>query len=108
MKKLSKTTIITEERLYEILRDTLNDFSGSIGKRFDGMDSRFDGIDTRLDGIDNRIDGVENRLDGKIDSLKNDMYTKFDMVVKRLDDIDANLVIQGHHTDKQTFTLENH
>lgn len=90
MKNLSKTQVITEERLYEILTETLNDFSGSIGKRFDGMDSRLDGMDE------------------KISDLKNDMYTKFDMVVRRLDDIDANLIIQGNQTDTAGIKLENH
>jgi uncharacterized membrane-anchored protein len=47
----------------------LSTLSGTMEKRFDGVDRRFEGIDTRLDTMDTRLGTMDTRLDRVEDML---------------------------------------
>jgi predicted nuclease with TOPRIM domain len=98
--KIMTTTIITNEMLYELLKEfkeeTRRNFD-MVNKGFEQVDSRFEQVDKRFEQVDNRFKQIDKRLD------QHDR--RFDRIENQQNEDRKILMDLWHHKDNMELKL---
>ena len=100
MDKLAEMT----QRGFKMLEDGLRK---EIKKEVGGLENRIGGLESGMSGLGNRIGGLENRID-KMDGKFNKLLTGQDQILKRLDDLETDKIMDVAAHRRQEDKLENH